>query len=352
MAYIILIIFLLIALLCYIEDYIPEYKNTFYFDICIALVLLAGFRVVGVDPDSENYEYYFNNVFKASALGMMEPSFKYLCMILGHMTNNVHILFLVYAVAGVTIKLHAFKRLSPILFVPLLFYISFYFELHEMTQMRAGIVSGLYLMALKYLGEGHWKQPAILIFIGSLFHFSSLVLLPILFIDNKDFNRRRTLFWLLLIPLGYVVYWGGMNILLNPDIPYIGQKMAIYQTAMEKGRQTVDINIFDPLHLMAILLFYYTYFFRETIKRYCPEFNVIFKATAIGLFTYTALAFLPVLALRVSQLYCVANIILYTGIVFTLKQKWAGITLAIMLAGIQLYVGLPHYGLIELVKFW
>lgn len=352
MAYIILIIFLLIAMFCYFEDYITDYKNTIYFNFCIALILLAGFRVVGVDPDSDNYEYYFHNVFKASALGMMEPSFKYICMILGRITTNVHVLFLVYAVAGVTIKLYAFKRLSPILFVPLLFYISFYFELHEMTQMRAGIVSGLYLLALKHLGNGSRKKAAFLILIGSLFHFSSLVLLPILFVNNKDCNRRQTLFWLLLIPLGYLVYWGGMNILLNPDIPFIGQKMAIYQTAMEKGRQTVDINIFDPLHLMAILLFYYTYFFRETIKENCPDFNVIFKATAIGLFAYSALAFLPVLALRVSQLYCVANIILYTGIVFTLKQRWAGISLAVLLAGILLYVNLPHYGLVELVKFW
>lgn len=352
MAYIILALFILTLILCYLEDYIKEYKNTTYFIIGVGFILLAGFRVVGTDPDSDNYEYYFHHVFQASALGMMEPSFKYLCIILGLITDNVHILFLVYAIIGVSIKLYAFKRLAPVIFVPLLFYISFYFELHEMTQMRAGIVSGLYLLALKHIGLGERKKAALLILIGTFFHYSSLVLLPVIFLNNQEGNRKHNLFWLLLIPFGYVVYWGGVNILLNPDIPYIGQKLAIYQTAVEKGRQTVDINIFDPLHLMAIILFYYTYYFRESIKKYCPEFIIVLKATAIGLFAYSALAFLPVLALRVSQLYCVANIILYTGLVYTLKQRWAGITLAVLLAGILLYVSLPHYGLVEVVKNW
>ena len=207
------------------------------------------------------------------------------------------------------------------------------------------MVSGIFLIALHLITENKKKIAFLLLLGGSLIHYSSLTLLPVLFLNNKPFNKKTTILFLCAIPLGYVVYYAGGSILMNPSLPLIGNKLAIYQAAVEKGKITVGINIFDPLHLMSVMLFYYLFLFKDTLTKLCNDFPILLKTSAIGLSLYSALAFLPVLALRTSQLYCIVNILLYTYIIYTFKQKWIGISMIVIISLLLLYVSIPHYGL-------
>lgn len=351
MGYILLSVLLITIILCYLEDYIKRYRSFLYILMGFVMILIAGFRKIGLDPDSENYEYSFHHYYQSSEMGMVEPSFTLISAILNVFTDNAHLLFLVYAFLGVTIKLYAFKKNLQCIFVPMMLYISFYFVLHEMTQIRAGVVSALFLLAVYHIAKKEKRKALLLIIVGSFFHYSSLALLPTLVFGNKDFNRKGSILIALLIPLSYLIYFGGISMLLNTDIPLIGNKLAIYQQAMEKGKMTVNINVFDPVHLVSVMLFYYTLYFRKTITAFNENYNVVIKIVAIGLFLHTSLAFLPVLALRISQLYCIVNIFLFSGIVYTFKQKWMGITVLVLLSIFQMYLALPHYGLGDIVRF-
>lgn len=351
MGYILLSVLLITIILCYLEDYIKRYRFFLYILMGFVMVLIAGLREIGLDPDSENYEYSFQHYYQSFEMGMVEPSFTLISAVLNVFTDNVHLLFLVYALLGVTIKLYAFKKNLQCIFVPLMLYISFYFVLHEMTQIRAGVVSALFLLAVYYIAKKEKRKALLLIIVGSFFHYSSLALLPTLMFGNKNFNRKENIMIALLIPLSYLIYFGGISMLLNTDIPLIGNKLAIYQQAMEKGKMTVNINVFDPVHLVSVMLFYYTLYFRKTITAFNENYNVVIKIVAIGLFLHTSLAFLPVLALRISQLYCIVNIFLFSGIVYTFKQKWMGITILVLLSIFQMYLALPHYGLGDIVRF-
>lgn len=351
MGYILLSVLLITIILCYLEDYIKRYRFFLYLLMGFVMVLIAGLREIGLDPDSENYEYSFQHYYQSSEMGMVEPSFTLISAILNVFTDNVHLLFLVYALLGVTIKLYAFKKNLQCIFVPLMLYISFYFVLHEMTQIRAGVVSALFLLAVYHIAKKEKRKALLLIIVGSFFHYSSLALLPTLMFGNKNFNRKGSILIASLIPLSYLIYFGGISMLLNTDIPLIGNKLAIYQQAMEKGKMTVNINVFDPVHLVSVMLFYYTLYFRKTITAFNENYNVVIKIVALGLFLHTSLAFLPVLALRISQLYCIVNIFLFSGIVYTFKQKWMGITILVLLSIFQMYLALPHYGLGDIVRF-
>ena len=351
MGYILLSVLLITIILCYLEDYIKRYRFFLYILMGFVMVLIAGLREIGLDPDSENYEYSFHHYYQSSEMGMVEPSFTLISAILNVFTDNVHLLFLVYAFLGVTIKLYAFKKNLQCIFVPMMLYTSFYFVLHEMTQIRAGVVSALCLLAVYHIAKKEKRKALLLIIVGSFFHYSSLALLPTLVFGNKDFKRKGSILIALLIPLSYLIYFGGISMLLNTDIPLVGNKLAIYQQAMEKGKMTVNINVFDPVHLVSVMLFYYTLYFRKTITAFNENYNVVIKIVAIGLFLHTSLAFLPVLALRISQLYCIVNIFLSSGIVYTFKQKWMGITVLVLLSIFQMYLALPHYGLGDIVRF-
>lgn len=351
MGYILLSVLLITIILCYLEDYIKRYRFFLYILMGFVMVLIAGLREIGLDPDSANYEYSFQHYYQSSEMGMVEPSFTLISAVLNVFTDNVHLLFLVYALLGVTIKLYAFKKNLQCIFVPMMLYISFYFVLHEMTQIRAGVVSALFLLAVYHIAKKEKRKALLLIIVGSFFHYSSLALLPTLMFGNKNLNRKENIMIALLIPLSYLIYFGGISMLLNTDIPLIGNKLAIYQQAMEKGKMTVNINVFDPVHLVSVMLFYYTLYFRKTITAFNENYNVVIKIVALGLFLHTSLAFLPVLALRISQLYCIVNIFLFSGIVYTFKQKWMGITVLVLLSIFQMYLALPHYGLGDIVRF-
>lgn len=262
MGYILLSVLLITIILCYLEDYIKRYRFFLYILMGFVMVLIAGLREIGLDPDSENYEYSFQHYYQSFEMGMVEPSFTLISAVLNVFTDNVHLLFLVYAFLGVTIKLYAFKKNLQCIFVPMMLYISFYFVLHEMTQIRAGVVSALFLLAVYHIAKKEKRKALLLIIVGSFFHYSSLALLPTLMFGNKDFNRKENIMIALLIPLSYLIYFGGISMLLNTDIPLIGNKLAIYQQAMEKGKMTVNINVFDPVHLVSVMLFYYTLYFR------------------------------------------------------------------------------------------
>ena len=351
MEYILLSVLLITIILCYLEDYIKRYRFFLYILMGFVMILIAGLREIGLDPDSENYEYSFHHYYQSSEMGMVEPSFTLISAVLNVFTDNVHLLFLVYAFLGVSIKLYSFKKNLQCIFVPMMLYISFYFVLHEMTQIRAGVVSALFLLAVYHIAKKEKRKALLLIIVGSFFHYSSLALLPTLVFGNKDFNRKGSILIALLIPLSYLIYFGGISMLLNTDIPLIGNKLAIYQQAMEKGKMTVNINVFDPVHLVSVMLFYYTLYFRKTITAFNENYNVVIKIVALGLFLHTSLAFLPVLALRISQLYCIVNIFLFSGIVYTFKQTWMGITVLVLLSIFQMYLALPHYGLGDIVRF-
>lgn len=110
MGYILLSVLLITIILCYLEDYIKRYRFFLYLLMGFVMVLIAGLREIGLDPDSENYEYSFQHYYQSSEMGMVEPSFTLISAILNVFTDNVHLLFLVYALLGVTIKLYAFKK--------------------------------------------------------------------------------------------------------------------------------------------------------------------------------------------------------------------------------------------------
>lgn len=351
MGYIILILFIIIAILSYLEDYIKRYRLPLYLLIGFILVLLAGLREVGIDPDSENYEYSYQNFFKEAQSAMIEPSFIFISYILNQITNNVHAIFLFYAFFAISIKMYMFRIMTNRIFATVLIYLSFYYILHELTQIRVGLAASFFFIAIIFLSKKEKKKATITLLIGSIFHYSSLALLPVVFIKNNKISNTKAIVYASLIPLSYIIYFAGLTVLLNPSIiPLIGEKLALYQNSVEKGKMTVGINVFDPAHIVEVILYCYSMYFRKTLEKFSEYTNIILKIISIGLFLHTSLAFLPVLALRISQLYNVVNIILYLNIFYTFKQKWIGTSVIVLISLFLLYLSIPHYGLGNIIK--
>ena len=135
MGYIIIAIFFIAIILSYMEDYLGKYKLPLYLLIGMSLILLAGLREVGIDPDSLNYEETYRNYFNSGTQEHVEYSYILLSMILNLITDDVHILFLFYAFGGLTLKFVGFRKYSTMWFLPIVVYMAYYRQLSVETTL-------------------------------------------------------------------------------------------------------------------------------------------------------------------------------------------------------------------------
>ena len=349
--YIVIGLFVLTALISLLERYTGKYTQPLYILLGVVLILVAGFREIGIDPDSINYEYSFlhYNSGSQSITDYVEFSFIWISAIINQFTNDVHALFVVYAVLGLGLKFVAFRRLTEFWFLPVLVYLGDYYITHEMMQIRTGVLSGLFLLAIYYQVEHRKMMACLLILIGSCFHYSGFILLPLLFLSSDYMSRKKRLLWVSALPISYVIFFLGVGILMSLDIPLIGAKLAAYQASEEQGRGTGYVNVFRPLHLFTIALMLYLLCFYDTIVEKSKYFTLLFKIFIIGLCSYQVFGFLPVLAQRVNMLLLVVTIPLFTYIYYTIRPVWAAILTIIFIAFIYLNYRIT---LISTVIFW
>ena len=201
----------LYGLLIFVDDHVPmNHKKLIYWGTCILLIIMAGTREVGFDPDSAQYEAYYLNPYSDNVLESLEFTYIIIAQTFNSITSDVHPLLFVYALLGVLIKFFAFPRYGDSWLLMVFMYISFYYELHETCQIRAGVLSGCMLMAVPFIAEGKRWSALLWIVLGTCFHLSGLILLPLLFLGNKPLGRYWKIVLALSIPLSYV--FAGLNI--------------------------------------------------------------------------------------------------------------------------------------------
>lgn len=336
MVAIVFTIFAIVAILSYSEEYIAKYKKEIYIFIGFILCLVAGFKDINSVNDADTYEYIFEHYDDPILAKGVEKSFLWLSSILYPAFHSIYAIFALYAFLSVPTKLYAIRKISPIIFLPLLIYISNIYILHDLTQIRAAVASGFFLISIYYLSIGNKRFAFVLILVAIFFHYSSLSLLPLLFLSNQKMNAKQKCVWGALIPLGYIIYLLHINLLVSIPIPYISNKISMYQELTEKGIGTNNqINVFNLVFLANIIIFYYNLYFYDTIYHYCRPATLIIKIQALSIFFFPAFAIVPAIGFRLSELYGIVNIFTYANIYYTIKQKIIGITVT-SIAGFSL----------------
>lgn len=325
MGYIIIGIFTVTVFFALFEEKIIKYRTPLYIFIFFLLVLVAGLREVGVDYDSLNYEGTFLDSDSNTAAESVEYSYILFSQIIKFFSNDVHILFLFYALLGVGLKMYAFRKYNSLWFPILAIYISEYYALQECMQIRSGVLSGFLLIAITQIGDGKKKLAVLSLLLGCFFHYSALILLPILFLSNKEMTKKQRIKWGAFVSISYSLFILGVSFLFNftSNIPYIGNKLDMYQKGLEIGIHAERLNVFDLKHLLRLFLYFYILYFYDTISKYNKYLPLLIKIFSIGLFFYAAFAFFPVFGERVNRLYEVVCIILFANIYYTIRPKWA-----------------------------
>lgn len=330
MLYLLTIIVLIACVLAFLEERLPEYKWYLYILLGGILVTIATLKPIGIDNDSDTYEIYFLHWDEPIFSFLVEPSFLLLSQLLNHITHNVHWIFLFYATIGLTLKFQAIRKLTPLVFLAVTVYISNYYILHELTQLRACIASGMLLLSIKPIAENRRKRATLYMLIAMLFHYSSAALFPLLLLNNKDMHMRQRIIWALIIPLGYVFWFTGISIGDIP-IPYIAEKLNAYKELQEEGLFDA-VNVCNLVYLVKIAIYFFILYFYDTISANCKYLALLLKIEGLSLFCFSSLSAIPILAFRISELYGIVEVVLFTGISYTVSPKWIGKLTVIIIA--------------------
>jgi hypothetical protein len=314
MIYLLVLIFIISSVIVLLPIRNKGVKENILFFLGFILILLAGFRGKGVDRDYDNYVQYF----KESAFGLVEPSFVVISKFLKLFTSDPIFVFVVFALLGVSLKIKAIKQLSNLWLLSLTIYISYFFILHEMTQIRAGVASAILLLCIKPLYDRDWKKFFLLALLATSFHYSAIIIFPFWFLGQ---NPRKI--WLALsVPIAYIIYFLHVDVAVIP-IPIIRQKIEGYKSLQEIGNAGSipnDINVFNLLFLAKVAIFYFLLWKYDIIAARNKYVPLLMKVYCISISSFLIFASLPVLAFRLNELCGIVDIILIPLLFYTFKM--------------------------------
>ena len=291
-----------------------RFKNSFFVLSGVLLFLIAGFRSDDVTNDYTGYVDYYNDIINDS-FSRVEPSFIYISKLVDHTFHNVLYLFVVYAFLGICFKYIAISTLSQYKIHSVFIYFCSFFLILEMTQIRAGVATGLVLLCIKPIKERKFFTFLFFSLIAFFFHFSALVILLFYFLDSNKINRK---IYFALIPLGYLIYFSNINLFFFLDflkIDLIQVKFESYSTYDN------DINLFNAVYLSRILLASFLLLKINIIKEKNDYAVLLIKIYFISLFIFSAFASIPGISTRVSELLLVVEIILTPCLLYVFRYK-------------------------------
>jgi hypothetical protein len=326
------ILFFVFFLFSFIAFFSPKdalNKYILYTLIGFVLIVIAAFRSEEGNPDYANYKEIYEDARTGDVL--VEFSYVFISHIVQFIFDNILFLFLIYAIIGVYLKLTAIKQLTDLWFLSLLIYVSNFFILHEVIQIRVGVASGFLLLCIKPIYDRNLKRFLVLVLLAVFFHVSSLIILPLWFL-GKFKNKINFFIAGIIVPIGYCVYLMNVTILNFIPIPYVQEKLDVYAQLQELGTADflTEINVFNYVFLARIIFFYFLLYKSELLMSHNKYTILLLNIYAISLFMYPALAMMPVLAGRISELLGVVEIILLPLIYYTIRPRYISISIIVV----------------------
>ena len=287
-----------------------------YIAVGVALTLIAALRPEGIDRDYTEYISHFRNY---DTIVMLEPTFKAIAWFVHRFLGaNPTLLFAIYAALGVGLKMVAIRELSNMALLSVAIYISQFFILHEMTQIRAGVASGVLLLAIKPLYDRNLWRFLFIVLCATAFHLSGIIILALWFLSPT----RRLKLYPIIIPAAIALSILEVDITGLIPIPYLSAKIELYQNIKEYTDSVHNhINIFNAIYLVRLALCYLLFWAAPTLAKQNRYYTLMLKIYTLSLAALPLFANLPVMAHRVYELLGIVEIILIPTLVYIIRPK-------------------------------
>jgi hypothetical protein len=209
------------------------------------------------------------------------------------------------AITAVFLKMTSILKLSTKPVLSVLLYVSSNFVMNEMIQIRSGVACGLFLFGLHYLVEKRYWNCFIFFMIASMFHYSALILAPLVFVANRNDN---IIFYCIVLFVSIILAVNHLSITrLLEKLPFLpfDEKLNVYISSDPRIGGFKNFKPLAMLNLLICVLIVVKSFFLKS-RSYCI-FSRIFLISQI---LYYLLSDYPVLSVRFSYMLEISSIIL------------------------------------------
>ena len=331
----IIFIFIFLSIFQFIKIENAILKSFFYILISCILFFICGLRNSGVDRDYEVYVSAFNGDNISTTI--YEPTFIFITLFIKkYLNNDVRYLFVIYAIIGVLLKTYAIKKISKFEIITLLLYVSYYFSLQELTQIRVGAACTFFLLSIPALYKRNGIKFFILISIATLFHFSAIILYPLWFLNSDKIIKKKWVIFLVVSILSGIILKGVfVNIFNNYSLGFFEQKILSYNNDNNAVFNVFNVWIF--LRILFILIILYKI---ENIYRFNPYIYILVKIYFLSIYLYYFLAFNPTFSSRITDILAITEILIFPTLIYIFNPKYLARILIIIFGGTLIFLNL------------
>lgn len=315
--YIAYVIFMIFCCFCDISTTPLAIKRILYVLFLIITIALVGLRDSSIGFDTVTYfESFVEQAEHKPATHNFEAGYLLLVSVFQTFSTNPHFFLLVITALSIGIKFYALPRYSPMIFIPLVYYMAYYLTEYEMSGIRQSLALAFGLLAIYYAKERRLYVFSAIIILGSFIHVSLLFFFPFYFFDR--INITLTTFALLIVSCVALllvdltpVIWKAINILPAGSIITLKVSSYMADKSMQNGISFGHL----PYLLFAMFFFYYSTVIKDKFYQH------IFAAFVIGVFASFLLSSTLSVLNRLSYYYLVTGGILFAYIIYYSQHK-------------------------------
>lgn len=331
-------LFAVTVVMAFLEDYLKEiHKIVILAVLATLMVLLATTKSIEHTADGTIYEHIFYNNDEILTQLTTEPTFLWLSRLVLALGGGLIWMFLIYALIAIPTKLKALYGMTPYIFTALIIYIPIYYELHDLIQIRAAAACAFLLLALNPLSNKRYWTATLLMIIAILFHYSSVVFIPFLFIGNRQLGYNSRLVVACVIPVCFVIYLMGKDLFSLIPSSILGGKLDYYQKTSEKGEWEMALLYKNVYFMLKVAMMYLClYFYNHIVEnnRLAPLLLNLFLASILSPMLFSTI---PVIASRVSDMYGIIDCIVFTFALYLFSPRYLA-RFGILIIGIYMLI--------------
>lgn len=336
-------------------------QKILYVFLSICLILFAGLRSRGVDFDNNSYLFFYKLVPTMDKFSItdgkffnslhIEPSLIIIFSFVKTYLGDFQFCLIIYSIISVTTKSVAVYKMSNNIFYSILILFSSIFLLQDMTQIRESVAVGFILLAIFEINNKGIVRYYVFISLAIFFHYSSILFIPLYFINIRSIDPLKYLLIILiplLVSLVGIEFSAAFKYL---DLGIITEKINMYTLYNKHMNLTINKFNFNILiQLLVSLLFLYL-----SIGSELDSLSILLiKLSCIGVAFFYFFYNIPAIALRSNELISVVQIILLPRLLKRIKPQYAGEIIVCMIALLHLVNQLimnPIINSYELVKW-
>jgi hypothetical protein len=294
------------------------YINSSYYISIFLLFFFAAFRYE-TGGDFPSYEFFFNEAGKGMRPLDLDLFYYYYNRVIYIVFNEFQFVYIFISLFTISVLNKYISIFSPIRTISVLAYFSMFYFIYDFIAVRQYISICLFLLGVIFGKKRIWIY-FIFILIAAFFHFSAIILFPVIFFIRKQWDVTKLFLLFLILLIIYLLdlkLVGKFLIFMFDNLPD-----SVFSRKMNAYLFIGALAVKRPITGKTLVLFFiYIIGFFVARKEKSGKFMFSFNLASLYMFIYLGFYEYYHLSNRISYYFSVSFIIIISYIVNYLKSK-------------------------------